>query len=198
MTRHVAVLLAALALIAGACSGSEPVASESSSAAVSEATPTPAPTATVTPTRQPTATAAPTSTPAPSDEELAVIAAWERYVVLSAQARSNDPSPEALDFGSYVMDGALDATLGAIEGDRNEGRYILGRVETTVTDFTFRPDGEVIVEACVTTEYSAHSVDDNSVILTEGERTYASRARLVLIGAAWRVAATEPGADSCA
>jgi len=189
-------LLAAFALVVGACSGSDPVASpEPTATPLVSATPTPEPEPTATP--EPTASPAPTPTPGPTDEELAVIAAWERYVVLSHEARGNDPSAEALDFESYMTEGALDGVLGAIAGDRERERYILGRVRTSLSSVAFRSDGDVVVEGCVVTDLTVWAELDDSLLFEEGELTVEARGRLSLRGGKWLVAAAEFLGDTC-
>ncbi len=121
-----------------AIDGSEPTATTAP-------TPTSEPTVAPTPTAEPTVT--PTATPEPSPEA-EVIEAWERYLRLSIEARGKDPSPEALDFDSYVIGGAQEALD---PGHRRRagcmGRYVDGSMHLACNHrCELRDDGAGVVE----------------------------------------------------
>lgn len=185
------VVAVALVFFAGACADSEaePAAAPT---VVSTAVPT-----TQEPPSNPPPTAAPTeppatATPEASDEETAVIAAWERYLDLSIQARGRTPSAASTRLSGYMT------AVGAIEfqqvldDDRANGRYVTGSAISTEPSVEFMDPAAAIVDDCVQAQLTVISVATGET-LSEQDETRSARARFVLLESSWVVAAFETG-----
>lgn len=218
MGKATCAAFAALSLLAAACGGSggaEAAAFPEPTTVIADApspstTPLPAPTATLAPTAEPTEAAVDAAVDNEgsgadsgggsdelSEDEAAVIAAWERYLDLSIQARGKNPSAEALDYESYVIDRSREALLEEIAKDERAGRHITGTSEYDILSVVFREDGAAVISACWTTSFRAHSLEDDSLISDEGDLLFRARARLDSTSKGWRVAATEFEVTEC-
>ena len=141
---------------------------------------TPPPTPTIRPTVAPTPIAepatAPTATPEPGPE-VEVIEAWERYLRLSIEARGKDPSPEALDFDSYVGGLAKDALVQVIADDMAAGDYVVGSITSISPSSSERADGAIIIEDCAEVDAERRSLMDDRLVESE-KQTIRMRGRL--------------------
>lgn len=173
---------------------------EGEGTAIERPEPTAEPTATATatatpePTAAPTATAVPTATPGPEAE---IIAAWERYLRLSIEARGKNPSPEALDFDSYVVGDVRQGLIQQLAEDRAAGRYLEGTLSSEDLVVVLRDDGAAVLQFCLVSELVAYRAQDDQFLLDEGELRLSSRARLDEVTNGWRVGATEFGPGTC-
>lgn len=185
-------------LLATGCSGddADPAAAPEPTIVIEEREPTAQPTATAAPTATPVPTDVPTVTPEPApeftDDELAVIEAWERYFVLSLEARFKEPSAEALDISSYATGGAADGIAGSRANDEEQGQHIAGSAEYTGLTFSELSDDRAVLSICIVTDLQILT-ESGELRVDEGPIEYASRARLQRTedGARWIVAATE-------
>ncbi len=191
-------------LLTGCGGGSDGAAAPTPTAAIAtvEPSPTPAPPTLAPPTLkseespEPTATSQPTATPDPqADQDAAVIAAWERYLELSFAARGKDPSPEALDYDSYVTGGAKDGLLGAIERDIANDRYLRGTVGSTDPTLVYNDAGDARISDCIDVDLGSFSRTDDSQEGTEVKFEQVE-VRLEPRNGDWVVAAFQPG-DLC-
>lgn len=169
------------ALMVGACSsGDEPGAQPAPATAIADAltataapAPTAGPTAPAIPSPQPTVEA----TPEPPSEEDAVIAAWERYLDLGFAVRDKDPSPEALDFDSYVAGSAKERLEQLLLEQQAEGHYVVGGVESSSPSVDLRLSGGALVEDCVSVELDRFTVQSDEAI-DEQRETRLARGRI--------------------
>ncbi|MFN3220274.1 MAG: hypothetical protein ACE367_27585 [Acidimicrobiales bacterium] len=178
-----------------------PVDPEGTAIEGAEATATPAPTVAPTPTPEPTV--APTPTPEPTvaptpTPEAEIIAAWERYLRLSIEARGKNPSPEALDFDSYVWGDARQALVQVIADYGASGTYVAGLAVGESPNVVVRDDGAAVVGFCFVTDLEVRSLADDQVQISEGALRIASRVRVDPQGGGqWLVAASEFGPATC-
>lgn len=194
---------ATTALLGAACGGDNGDAEAAPSptvaiAAAPTATDVPAATPTPEPTTVPTAPASATATPEPetsdagqadndqadNDEAAAIRAAWERYLDLSIQARGKTPSPESLDFDTYVTgDGAENLANAA-----STATYAIGSVMSTAFSVSIEDGGSARVSDCVDVQLEWRSRQDDSLDFAE-QRLASSEGRLERGPDGWRVAA---------
>ena len=182
-----------IVLLAGACGGDADEAAPAPEPTVEIAA---APTATSVPVAESTATPAPTATPDPTAApemtvEEQVIAAWERYLDLSIQARGKDPTSEALAIASYATDGARTVLEELLLQQLDEGRYIGGSVTSLAPTVRLGDDGDARVDDCIFVDLRTFDSDDNVTLETSDRRTL--EARLTMVDEGWRVAALETG-----
>lgn len=187
----------AMALLAGACVGSSDEAAPTPEPTVAIAgapTATPEPAATATP--EPTA--APSPTPEPTEVELSVeeqvIAAWERYLDLSIQARGKEPSREALAIEGYAAEGAQRVLEDLLVQQKAEGRYIGGAVTSLAPTVRVEDGGDAQLDDCIFVDLLTFDDDDRVTLETSDRRTVV--ARLIPVDRDWRVVALESG-DPC-
>ncbi len=201
-TRLCFLLAAALAVIVG-CSGSESTAvAPTPTVAISDELvpptstpipPTPSPTATSTPTSEPTAAPTPEADP----REAEVIAAWERYLTLSAEASGKNPSIESKDLTSFVSGDALTGLTDGIARRESDGVYLDGVLTSSDPTVTFRSDGQAVIADCIATETTVRSLTDDSAIRNQALTDFQAQARLALERGIWLVNAVDFGDQAC-
>lgn len=192
----------AIALLVGACGGSS-----------DEAAPTPeptaeiadAPTATPVPAEEPTATTSPTATVAPEPTaapdltvEKEVIAAWERYLDLSIQARGKEPTGDAANLATFLSGDARVRLREVIDQQLADGQYIAGSAQSLSPFITVESGSTVLVEDCVAVDLSRVERATDSVLGTQVDVRTAV-ARFELVDGVWLLTAvdTGEGGDEC-
>ena len=191
-----------VALVLAACAGDDAgdgdpsaVSPEPTAAEIADApTATPAPTASPAPTAAPTEPPTPTPTveESPDDTEAAVIAAWERYLELSLQARGELPPPEALRFDTYLMGDALQGLQETLDAQAAEGEYVRGTTVSISPSATLETAASALVRDCV--EVDLERVDSVSgAIVTQQRAIRSTVARLRLVEGRWLMAEVESG-----
>jgi hypothetical protein len=191
------VVLVLAACGGGGASGDAAGGAEAEGSVIEGAAPTAtaAPTAVPTATPEPTATPVPTSTPVPGPEA-EIIAAWERYLRLSIEARGKNPSPEALDFDSYVIGDAKQGLIQVIADYAAAGQYVRGSMTGSAPSVEIRDDSAAIVTDCAVVDLAALAVGDGSELEVDVQTT-TLRGRLESDTGVWRVAAFEFGGAAC-
>lgn len=196
--RHLLAPLAVGVLLFSACSSGDDTAADEPTpeptAVIEDApTATPAPEPTATPQPEPTATPEPQPTePAEESVEEQVIAAWERYLDLSIQARGKEPSEEAMAHEMFVGGAALERLEEVLRQQAADAEYVRGAAVSKAPEFDFENDASVLVSDCI--NVSLERVDaETDVVKSSQVDDRGSRARMELIGGAWVVTGIETG-----
>lgn len=188
-----------IALLAGACGGSSDEAVPDPPATVEIAdAPTPTvepaqPTATPPPTPPPTVTVEPTPTSEPTIEDQ-VIAAWERYLDLSIQARGG----RAVDYSTFIAGDARSGLEAVVSMEAEAGEQVRGTARSLAPSLSFEDAQAVVVTDCVEVDLERVLVDTGEAISTQ-EAVRSTTARLELIDGEWLVTGVDSGeAVGCA
>ena len=191
-----AIGITALLLLA-ACGGSSDVAAPTPepTVAIAEAptaTAAPAePTATPEPTAPPTATPEPTAAPELTVEEQ-VIAAWERYLDLSIQARGKEPTGDAANLGTFITGPARLRLEQVLADQLDERRYLRGALTSGSPLIEFDSDAELSITDCLDVTLESVDLQSDEVLGTQDDQR-TSTARMVLVQGGWLVSEVETG-----
>ena len=184
-------------LLLAACGGSsdEAAPTPEPTVAIAEAptaTAAPAePTATPEPTAAPTATPEPIAAPELTVEEQ-VIAAWERYLDLSIQARGKEPTGEAADLGTFIADEARARLQAVIDEQVTNDQYVIGTATSLNPALTIEGEASVVVADCVSVDLARVRFSTDETLTTQVDVRF-SRARFELLEGEWLVTGIESG-----
>ncbi len=153
----------------------------------------PAPT-TPPPSTAATATAGPTASL--TADEQAAIDVFERFLIRAAEARSERPSSESLEFASYAAPVAASDLAALVQSELDEGIYWEGETDVLPGETRITADA-VIVSGCMTTNWRKFRRRDSEQLLIEGPKTFRIRARVEWFSTGWRVAAVDVEEVQC-
>jgi hypothetical protein len=193
--RPAATLLfgAALGCTLLSCASQEATATPTATTAiVAIAASSPAAIAAPSPTTAGTAEATPTLTV----DERAAVAAFERYIALAMEARTKNPSREALDVTSYATGELASVFSAKLKAEIEQGTYWEGTASFVVDFVTTRDQHGIVLDGCLVSELTKYRTLDDSVLSPRHREASATRARVDFVGK-WLPGAAEVLEQAC-